>query len=394
MLKNNKLINVDNILVILILIVLPIFNGKLSDTVIVLLAIGLIIVQIVYNGKLNIYKNKEEKKIVKSSILYLIALISIFILKFREIGDAIRIIQFLICLITLVYFKCLKNPHMQIKLLKLIASLLIIVSFLLYVIQKGPKVFYGFYNHFNTLGTIIMLCMMLIAIPIDYKLKKKYIFLKLIIMILGFFVLIVSTNRSALLTVLIFYVILLARKIFKNSKIFYRIVFICMTIFILWFIIIYPNLYGTSLGNQLEQMSRIYFNKNFYSGRQIIWKEIINAMEGKEILGYGLSMIPEKIYKTSFSSHNLYLQTYLQGGILNVAALVIFIISIFSAFISEKNIKYKAFNIAFLLGLIFHECFEVTLLQNQMNIAIIYWMIIGLIINLGNKEIGVNENKV
>ena len=376
-----KILKFNYFLSIFLLALLPLLNGRKGDSVFVILGIIIILLGILKKNKILLYYDISSKKIFISGIIYIICLFLLFIIHSKDISGMMRILQFIFCLATMVYFTNVDHPENILSLLKKVSYFLICTSFVLCFLKGVPKVYYSYYSHFNTLGTIMMLCLMIIFIANEKNIYKNSKKLELLMILMGMFVLFESTNRSALISVVIFYFILLLGKLFKNSNKLYVYIFLGVVIFIAGFTILYPVSYGTPIGNKLELISREYFNKNFYSGRQIIWNQILNAVKNDKVFGLGLGMVPEKLYNTSFSSHNLYLQTYLQGGLVNVFALFVFIKNIFMLFINnEKNNQIS--NIGFIIAIVFHECYEVTLLQNQMNIALIYWMIVGLLINL------------
>ena len=383
----------SSLIILLIFFVSPLFNGRKYDILFVIIPVVLMLIELIKRNVIKLYTNKYERNVIRSGIFYIVGLLMVFLFNNSGLSDFERIIQFIFCLITLIYFMNINNGKNKYDLLKKIAYITIIISFGLFFLTGLPKIFYGLYSHFNTLGTTMMLCLMVIVIS-NFKNEKRTTITDVFISLIGIIVLIASTNRSALLTLLLFYSLIIIKKLFRRDELYFRIIFIGLIVFIFWFIIIYPNLYGTDLGNTLEIISRNYFHKNFFSGRQIIWKEILDAMTGHEILGLGLSTIPEMIYSTNFSSHNLYLQTYLQGGLLNIAFLIIYIRSIFLCFLKEKKGKIKAFGIAFFISIVFHECFEVTLLQNQMNLALVYWMILGLLISIQEKSDDFEKSKI
>lgn len=53
-----------------------------------------------------------------------------------------------------------------------------------------------------------------------------------------------------------------------------------------------------------------------------MWKMVLLAVHGNEALGLGLQMTPSMIYNTDFSSHNMYLQTILQSGVVGLLLLL------------------------------------------------------------------------
>lgn len=157
------------------------------------------------------------------------------------------------------------------------------------------------------------------------------------------------------------------------------------------FSVVYPSLYGTPLGTQLELLSREYLNKNFFSGREVVWNMVLHALRGHELFGLGLSMEPSMIYNTTFSSHNLYLQTMLQSGIIGLVFVFLILLVVISRLSKHTNL-IAYLGIALVIGIVVHEGFEVTLTQNNFSYGVMYWMVMGLSMAICERSWAVNND--
>lgn len=151
--------------------------------------------------------------------------------------------------------------------------------------------------------------------------------------------------------------------------------------------VIYPSLMGTDLGDALQSFSRTYFNKNFFSGRQEVWSNVLEAIEGHELFGLGLEAVPSMIYDTDYSCHNLYLQTMLQTGIVGLLLILSIIWLVYKSLIDQACREregggwYSVVGLAFVCGVLAHECFEVCLTQNNFDCGLWFWMIMGIAVS-------------
>ena len=161
--------------------------------------------------------------------------------------------------------------------------------------------------------------------------------------------------------------------------------FIGAAVIMLVFSVVYPSLYGTPLGIQLELLSREFLNKNFFSGREVVWNMVLEALQGRELFGLGLNMEPSMIYNTTLSSHNLYLQTMLQSGIIGLA-FVLFILLVVVLRLSKHRKPIAYLGIALIVGIVVHEGLEVTLTQNNFSYGVMYWMVMGLSMSMCERS--------
>ena len=127
----------------------------------------------------------------------------------------------------------------------------------------------------------------------------------------------------------------------------------------------------------MQEYSRKFFHKNFFSGREILWSALLECIKENPLTGLGLNIIPsDVINNTTLSSHNLFLQIGIQMGIIGIVSIfMIFknIIKLCSK--SENNISILIS--CFCLGIILIEFFEVTITQNLLISGIEKWFILG-----------------
>lgn len=119
--------------------------------------------------------------------------------------------------------------------------------------------------------------------------------------LVAFILLLASTCRAITLSTIIYFSL---SSYFRNLKpkkrpnaFNHAILIIC--IFAFAFTMIYPSLVGTYMGDRLQGISRDYTGKNFFSGRQLLWGDIIHEISLNPLFGHGLAAVPKVFYESS-----------------------------------------------------------------------------------------------
>lgn len=295
-----------------------------------------------------------------------------------------RLIQTALFLLTLLSFSryqwTSKNVH------RLFLSMLILMNLCFaywFVSGRITNYYSAFYGHGNGFALVILATVAVTFLDSQMKLRSEHVMsLVLSGMLLSF-----TNSRSALLTCLIFIILVLALKKRDESdaRFLTNVVFICILFGALAFSIVYPSLYGTNLGFQLESLSREWLHKNFFSGRELVWKMVLLAVRGNEALGLGLQMTPSMIYNTDFSSHNMYLQTILQSGVVGLFLLLCLFWTIRGKLVECGDFS-SCVGASLLLAMLVHECLEVSLTQNNFTYGLLIWAVIGISLALGHSS--------
>lgn len=230
----------------------------------------------------------------------------------------------------------------------------------------------AFYSHGNFLGGMMLgyIAFLLLIHQRGYRQCRFSL-------ALAFIILLLTNSRSALLATLILMVCLFFLNKLNSKKIVPIMIGgsigVALTI-----TIVYPLLAKTDLGLKLELLSRYLFNKNFFSGRQVIWEKVEDAIVKAPFMGYGLDKVPNDFFKTPYSAHNLWLQMSLQSGIPSILLLLSLLFAILRKTMSRNYWTWKI-TASLICAIILHECFEVSLTQNNLAIGLILWAVLGVV---------------
>ncbi len=146
------------------------------------------------------------------------------------------------------------------------------------------------------------------------------------------------------------------------------------------FIFVYPTIQKTSWFPSLSLFVYVTTGKVLMSGRDIIWKDAFNLIQNKWLLGYGL----DYSYLGEISIHNSYLNILLQGGILQLSIIIIFINLLLNYIINYNN-DFKLLCLICCLVNLLMCVTETMLFGGQIIIQILIWVIWGISVN---KEVG------
>lgn len=146
---------------------------------------------------------------------------------------------------------------------------------------------------------------------------------------------------------------------------------------IIWF---YTNIFTSSLAADISYFISSISGRPATSGREWLWPIIISAASTSPIYGVGSGIIPANITSTEYSSHNYYLQTFLQVGILGISFLISLLIFTLHQ-ISNKNLVCGRFGLSLFVMFIIHNSSEVIMLQNGMTAGLMAWTAIGICIS-------------
>lgn len=304
-------------------------------------------------------------------------------------GDAFeRIIQAALCLLTVIAISSYEWSANRLILLRRVFVALLFACLIYWIaFSRVTNYFSAFYTHGNGFANICLAALAFFCLSTPAVVKEgRSKFVLFLPCVLAIILMMLANSRSAYLALVVFMLSLglmwlLRRK--GSIRVAALVLFIVAVSGVVLFTIVYPSLVGTELGAKLELFSREFFNKNFFSGRQEVWAMLLQAIEGNELFGLGLGMVPSDVYSTTFSAHNLYLQTILQSGIIGLI-FVLAVLLLLLMRISKANNWSACVGVAFVVALIVHECFEVSLTQNNIQYGLMFWVIIAIAVSLSS----------
>jgi O-antigen ligase len=164
-----------------------------------------------------------------------------------------------------------------------------------------------------------------------------------------------------------------------RGKLVYHTYFFVTIVAVLGFPAIYLSFLNSDWAGELNEfVRRATGGQNFFSGRHTLWIELLDVSEPKFWTGYGPGARPTNLLGVELSFHNLYLQVTLQVGVIGLAMLVVFLWSLWGLFWHRRRDVCVRLSAAYLIGTLVHQIFEVTITQNNVSIALLFWLIMSI----------------
>lgn len=363
----------------IILIIIPMVNSNIKNVLFVLvIALGAYgVIQSLKKRNLVLTFKKED---ISGRIFIGVLLLfgySVFNIILNGVNYIVfeRLIQLIACLIVLLFVAEYEWTKKDYNFCIAIIRIVIIICILLWGASGlETNTYKAMFTTGNALGAALFSYMgIYLAIP------RKYSYIDKLIILFGIILMYFANSRSCLGALLIFIVLrylFTRKKWIKKNWLFYT----CIILFSL-FPILYVWLYNSNYRIVINDFSRRYFRKNFFSGRQNIWDGLFELIKQNILIGYGFDGNPEKLLGVSLSSHNWYVQILLQMGIIGYIFMINILRAIWKTLNSLKDSFISLSTCAFFIGVLFWQCFEVAITQNNIPVGILIWFILGMGIN-------------
>tara|TARA_B100000614_G_scaffold254532_1_gene269998 strand:- start:4809 stop:6035 length:1227 start_codon:yes stop_codon:yes gene_type:complete len=152
----------------------------------------------------------------------------------------------------------------------------------------------------------------------------------------------------------------------------------------LWYFL---NIYTSQLAHDISTTIVSISGRPATSGREWIWPAIVDAVSANgPWFGLGPGALPRDILPTTLSSHNFYLQIYLQLGFAGIILLTGFLLAVWRPLaFARSTVGY--FGAAIFLMFVTHNATEVIMLQNALIASVPAWCAIGIAIAFANTGV-------
>jgi|GEM_PF-2771138 len=263
-----------------------------------------------------------------------------------------------------------------------IFTAVISIIFLIYWAYQGfpTSLNTGIFRNENYMAVVLFCMLYFLVLPIKYSriaMRILYVFL-----IIGNLIMIGTTGARSVMIGL--FIALLAWGVLKKSHRLFHNLFYVILVGNFLFITIYIGLKSTSLGNYLNSISRMIFNKNLFSGRIEVWEQLFHAIAQKPFFGYGIGVEAKFVTDLPLTAHNLYLQILLENGIVGFVIFLLILIATWKLLMRNLNQFVARWSACFMLGILVYENLELTMTQNNLPIAMFQWLIIAFGIGFGH----------
>jgi O-antigen ligase len=188
------------------------------------------------------------------------------------------------------------------------------------------------------MGNLTIIILPYMYLVFDGKPKLRLIFSSVVLL----YLMLILCRTAFVAAAIFFLTYYLYPHLIVNKKR-YKLFFLSFIILIFLFI----SIYLVSGFDFLEAFSKEYFGgKGLGRGREILWSELLHYIIDKPLFGYGINQASDYLQSTAailgfrnLSSHNIYLETLLRGGILLLSFFIILFYRIWESFYSISNDK-------------------------------------------------------
>lgn len=276
------------------------------------------------------------------------------------------------------------TDHM--KVFGLLATACMFIFFLQWMHQDFPaSLFQSSIRNPNIFGALIaiLLYFPLVSFSSSNAWQKTLLSAGLVV---GLFLVVVSSARAALL---IIFIAVGARVVsYISSKIFNLLFYIVMLIN-LGFAFIYVWLYKSQLLMGINYWFLDHFGQQIFSGRQYIWDKAISYALEKPVLGHFVGIVPDDFITDAHyvHAHNQYLQILLESGLVGLGCFVLMLFAIWKVYQKSLNSSLVVWSACFYLGILFYQSLEVSLFDNMQAVGLFQWLIIAIGLGACVKEV-------
>jgi O-antigen ligase len=202
-------------------------------------------------------------------------------------------------------------------------SILICLVFLGDWARQGmPYPFRGWAVHKNAMGVAIMCLGGLSASSITTtRLISMQNLLSVGSLVLCVPVLIICGARSSLMVLVLMIALAILFQMTQSTFV-TRLVAFGIIIGSISFPIIYVNLQGTALGEELTGKSLDVTGQEIYNGRQRIWEILLDEFQDRPVFGHARQVAIERDNDIPMNAHNMLLATLYQGGLIASCSLL------------------------------------------------------------------------
>jgi hypothetical protein len=265
-----------------------------------------------------------------------------------------------------------------------ISNIIIIMFFLHWVNQNFIfKRYEGIFSNPNVFAVFLfsILYFQIVNIKSKTSFNRIYFTLGSILNVLLIFM---TNSRTVLLSIIVIFV---SFSILKYSKVFSKLFFILLSGNFVFFSI-YVFLAKSSIADTINKISYKFTNKYFFSGREVIWREVVDYGITSPLIGHKVGIgvqeyIPNAHY---YHVHNQYLQIFIESGLLGLLCFILLLFLIWNQYLNNLHSHYVKWSACFFLGLLVYQNTEMSLFFNLLTIGLIQWLIISIGVSMSINE--------
>jgi len=320
------------------------------------------------------------KKLVLVETAFLVMIFIFFIGLINGDINLYGISKFLQFLLVFAFFNfalIVRWDDQKIKVLAYYSGIFIIINFVYWFISGTPYPFKSFTLNYNCLGSISLILIFFIFAV--YKRNNSLWLKSLFFFLLVFDILLClsSQSRASLLAIIVFLVSYKLWNILICNKKLYYLCFFLIIVFNFLFIYLYSwdqNFLISIYNDYIFQFT----GKPLFTGRELLWKQIMDKIMEYPFFGYGLGLSMTKLIGVNISEHNLFFATTIRLGLMGLFVLLFLFFVFWNFFWIGRFNYYVKLTACFFIAFIVYQNFEISLFSDNMAVAMWFWLIMGI----------------
>lgn len=246
-----------------------------------------------------------------------------------------------------------------------------------WLVSHRSSGFSGAFSHRNTLAFAAYAFMYIPLNLVPYS--KRHALLQatnVATIISGVLLLAVTSSRSSWIAAIVSLAVYVAWPFLSRNKFRYYMLFLLVIVAAVGGTAVYVLAIDSAWGVQLNELLIQLTGRRLFSGRNLFWGDLLNAIQASPLTGHGAGALAENFTAYSWSSHNLYLQVMLQVGLVGLVALFLFFGVVWQLLWAGRRQHTVRLTAAFLVGIMLREVFEVSMIQNNLQTGVFAWLIV------------------
>lgn len=370
------------IIIVLLLIIMSFANSGylISKISLYFIFIFTIITLPLLRGRINL----KYKGILKSGIVLVIYILLIIMFNFENYKS---LYNGLLYAASILFFLSLISMSIReetlillIKYISKASQILILMNIFLRILNIG----------FNWVSSSSFIFLFLYFIYIDKSTGKNR---KIIFTVLWIVNLVVNGERTFILIIPILLIFILLWEKISIGRKRYNIIFSVIILLLFLLPIGYILLAWSNYSYALNEFAIKYTDSRFFSGRDVIWSNLLNYYVNHNILfGGGHHISPNYVYNAELSSHNTYISVLIRTGILGSLLFFNFLRSIWKTYYSNKSKVSIKLSAVFFVVILLKQSSELSLIGNNISVTVLSWIVIAFGLLLSNSYSKVNQS--
>lgn len=258
-------------------------------------------------------------------------------------------------------------------------STAILAAFTLqWVVQGMPPMFAGILGHPNSMAQFAYLVSFFPLSMWFISRRRSDHAVGMLGAFLVIVLLIASDSRASILAMFFTIITYISLLYFARMRRMFKILYFLIVAGVLLTTLIYTYAPEYDWAWAVNSASIKYTGKSLFSGRDRFWPVLIQAIQERPWLGYGPGVRASTFSGMDFSSHNLYIQIALQSGLLGLISLIAFLWTVWANLSKGLSDKCVQLSVAYFVGVLFHQVFEVSLIQTNLSTGFLAWLVLGV----------------